>query len=89
MPEYLIVLYDELSSLTRSKSVQIEANGEEIDGENLKRQLEVVLEARNPPQANDIKEKIRNSDLTSSDEVIPDSNKLAQGHYGLRPRRGG
>ena len=86
MPAFHIELHGTLSKLTDSGSIDIETSADEIDGDDLKAQLAIVLGAKNPREADDIEKSIEQSVWTTDVDVLPENTKLRQGNYGLRPK---
>lgn len=86
MAGYHIELHGKLSELTNSESVDIDIGADEVYGEELKAQVAVVLGAKNPQQADTIRQSVDSAVWTTSSSILGDDAKLRQGHYGLRPK---
>ena len=85
MPGFQIDLYGRLSELTQSQSVEIETSTDEILANDLKQQVAIVLGARNPSNADVIRDSIDTAVWVLNNSVISDSEKLRQGRYALKP----
>lgn len=83
MGEFRIVLHGDLSELAQSESVEIDLPKREIYGHDLKDQLAVILAARNPRNAENIRTKIMHGTWRRDREIFPDDARLPQGRYDL------
>lgn len=84
MTGFHIELHGRLSELADSHSVDIDTGEPEVYGDDLKAQLAVILGARNPKNADDIRTTIQQAVWTTKQSILPDDTKLPQGHYDLR-----
>lgn len=84
MPDFHIQLHGQLSEVAESKSLDINTVQSEVYGQDLKAQVAIVLGAKNPRKAADIKEKVDTAQWISGKNTIADSCKLSQGTYSLK-----
>ena len=94
MPGFHIALHKQLSELSGSDSIIIDAQDEEILDEDLKQQVSIVLGARNPRFADDIVESVENSvwivqaqNSQNHETPVHEGTKLRQGKYALKPKK--
>lgn len=85
MTGFHIELHGRLSELAESQSVDIDMGDREVYGVDLKDQLAVILGAKNPKKAEDIRASIQQAVWTTDHSILPDDSKLPHGNYDLRP----
>lgn len=83
MSGFHIVLHGDLSELARSGSVDIDLQQSEIYGHDLKSQLAAILAARNPQNAENIRQQVMSETWRRDRKTLPDDTRLSQGRYDI------